>query len=80
MIEGFQVRNDNVMVSHPQYADDTLILCGASQIQIRYLRCILQCFEVVTRLRMNFAKSQLIGVGDVPNIDLVTTDLGCSVG
>lgn len=31
LIEGFSVGNDNVVVTHLQYADDSLILCNNSQ-------------------------------------------------
>lgn len=80
IIEGFKVGVDRVDVTHFQYADDTLILCDNSQRQIRLLRCILHCFEAVSSLRMNLAKSSLITIGEVPNLDQLASDLGCRIG
>lgn len=80
MLEAFQVGLGNMAVSHLQFADDTLFLCANSQRQIRYLHCILRCFEAMTGLKVNFGKSALIAVSDVPNIDMLAADLGCRVG
>ena len=62
-----------------QYADDTIIFCGASKNQINMLKLILYSFELLTGLKINFSRSSLIGLG-------LTTDemknysklLGCS--
>lgn len=40
----------------------------------------MRCFEGVTSLKVNLAKSALIGVGEVPNLDMLATDLGCRIG
>lgn len=62
---------EEVSVCHLQYANDTLILCRDSQVQVWMLRCVLRCFETVTGLRMNLGKSVLVGVGGVPDIDIL---------
>lgn len=80
MLEGFSVGSGQLSVSHLQFANDTLILCSNSQRQIRFLRCILRCFEGVPGLKVNLAKSALIGVGEVPNLDMLAADLGCRIG
>lgn len=80
LIEGFIVGREGTHVCHFQYADDTLILCQNSLVQIWMLRCVLRCFEEVLGLQMNFGKNVLVGVGDVPDIDSLATDLGCKVG
>lgn len=80
MLEGFQVGSSPIYVSHLQFAGDTLFMCGNSQRQIRYLRCILRSFESATGLHVNFGKSALFAVGEVPNIDMLATDLGYRVG
>lgn len=41
MLEGFHIGSGQVVVSHLQFAGDTLILCVNSQRQIRFLRYIL---------------------------------------
>lgn len=45
---------------------------------MRMLRCVLRCFKVVTGLHMNFGKSVIVRVGNMP--DIVATNLGCKVG
>lgn len=71
---------DEIQICHLQYTDNTLIFCHNSLIQIRMLRCVLRCFEAVLGLRMNFGKSVLVEVGDVPDIESLAADLGYKVG
>lgn len=80
MLQGFQIRLGEVSVSHLQFANDTLIMCTNSQRKNKHLRCILRCFEAVTGLKVNFGRSALIAIGDVPNIDMLAMDLGFKVG
>lgn len=42
-----------------------------------YLRCVPLCFEVVSGLKVNFGKSEMISVGAVDNIDVLAQILGC---
>lgn len=67
-------------MSHLQFADDTIIFYDTSQQYIRMLQCVLKCFEAVSGLRLNLAKSSLIAVGGVPNLDQLAHDLGCRRG
>lgn len=71
--------NDNVEVSHLQYADGTLILCNNSQRQILLLRCIIWCFKAVSRIHMNLAKSLLIFVGNLTILEQLTAALECRI-
>lgn len=48
--------------------------------QIRFLRCVIRCFEAITKLCMNLGKSLMVGVGHVHDIDALVADLGCKVG
>lgn len=77
MFEGLFPRSGDLLVSHLQFADDTIIFCHNSQHQIRMLRCVLRCFEVVLGLHLNLAKSSLIAVGAVLNLEQLAADLGC---
>lgn len=61
-ILGFRVRSRGVMVSHLQFADDTMICCDADVRQIWYVRCILKCLVVVLGLKINLAKSEIFQV------------------
>lgn len=47
-------------ISHLQFADDTLIFCGANEVQVKNVKAILICFEAVSSLKINFFKSELI--------------------
>lgn len=58
-----------VVVSHLQFANDTIIFCDNFQRQIMMLQFVLKCFEVVLGLHLNLAKSTLIVVRVVPNLD-----------
>lgn len=80
MFEGFSTRNGGLMVSHLQFADDTIIFCDNSQRQIRLLRCVLHCFKVVSGLKLNLGKSNLFSIGEVPNLDQLAADLECKQG
>lgn len=77
MIKGFSMCQGEVVVSHLQFAYDTIIFCDNFQHHTRMLRGVLWCFEVVSDLRLNLAKSSLIAVGEVPNMDQLAADLGC---
>ncbi|KAF5931571.1 hypothetical protein HYC85_027742 [Camellia sinensis] len=63
LLKGFEVGvvPGVVEVSHLFYADDALIFCDAEEEHIGHLRCVL-CFEAVSGLRVNLAKSKLIPV------------------
>ncbi|RVW25094.1 putative ribonuclease H protein [Vitis vinifera] len=71
---------EGVQISHLLFADDTLVFCQASQDQLTYLSWLLMWFEVVSGLRINLEKSELIPVGRVENIDDIALDFGCRVG
>jgi hypothetical protein len=66
-------------VSHLLFANDTLIFCGAHSEQIRYLRYIFVCFEVVSGLRINLGKSEIVPIGKVENVEDRAHLLGCRV-
>jgi len=52
----------NVMVSHLQFADDTLLLGVKSWANVRAMKAVMLLFESVSRLKVNFHKSMLFGV------------------
>lgn len=69
-----------MVISHLQFANDTIIFCNNSQRQIRLLVCVLRCFKAVSGLRLNFEKSTLFAVGDLPNLDQLAVDFDCKKG
>lgn len=83
LIEGFGVGGRGVVgdrIYHLLFVDDTIIFCGADSKQLRNLRCGLLCFEAVSGLKINLRKSEIIAVGEVPDLDSLATNLGCKVG
>ncbi|XP_026420308.1 uncharacterized protein LOC113316311 [Papaver somniferum] len=79
-IAGFQVTNGGKMISHLQFADDTLIFLDADIDQIKHLRLLLLAFEQLTGLKINFAKSQNFGVGYDGDLSQFYSLLGCYNG
>ncbi|XP_024634465.1 uncharacterized protein [Medicago truncatula] len=53
---------DNVLVSHLQFADDTLLVGVKSWANVRAMRAVLLLFESISGLKVNFHKSMLFGV------------------
>ena len=82
-LSGFEVAKnsgESLEVTHLQYADDTLIFCGAEEEQLRYLRVILVLFEGISGLHINWEKSHIYPIYNVPNINLLASILGGEVG
>ena len=68
-------------VSHLQYADDTIILVELDNACIANLKFILLCFEAVSGLKINFAKSEVMVTGvDRAEALRVARLLNCSLG
>lgn len=63
IMEGIEVGREKVMVSHLQFADDTLVFCPAKMRCIINMRRLKDCFHLLTGLRINFNKSSLICIG-----------------
>lgn len=81
-IKGFHIGDRTGVgkeISHLLYADDTIILCDPEADQLSYIRLILGLFEAVSGLRVNWGKSSLIPVKDVPQIQRLASILGCKV-
>jgi hypothetical protein len=77
---GFSVgsrNNEELSVSHLPFADDTWIFCDANSKQIWHLRCIFLCFEAVSGLNINVAKSKIVLVGKVGDVEELASILGC---
>ena len=80
---GFCVGNlegRSLVVSYLLFADDTLILCDADLILHMIFRIILIWFEVVSSLKINLRKLELVPMGVVHNFGLLLNVLGCKQG
>lgn len=67
------------VISHLLYADDTIIMCERKSEQLNFIRLILILFEAVSGLKVNWGKSSLIPVKDVPQIQNLANILGCKI-
>ncbi|RVX04923.1 hypothetical protein CK203_019296 [Vitis vinifera] len=73
-------RGMEMNVSHLLFADDTIIFCEARKEHLTHRGWILAWFEAASGLRINLAKSELILVGEVEDIEEMAVELGCRVG
>ena len=73
-------KGEGVKVSHLLFADDTLIFYEAREEQMMFLRWLLMWFEVISGLKVNMDKSELIPMGRVENVEDLAAELRCEVG
>lgn len=77
-ISGFDIRRTNLIsISHPLFADDTLILCGADLDQLWHLKSVFVWFQAVLGLKINLGKSELVPVDTVTNVENLAAVLWC---
>jgi len=61
------------------FVDDTLIFYRVDLDNLRHLQCLFLCFEAVSSLKINLAKSELVPVENIDNVDGLSSILGCGV-
>ncbi|XP_071694261.1 uncharacterized protein [Rutidosis leptorrhynchoides] len=81
LFKGVEVGNENVVVWHLQYADDTIFFGDWDRSNAINLRKILKCFELATELKVNIHKSCLYGIGvRQDDVEYLANCLGCQAG
>ena len=63
ILEGISVVNKIIVVSMIQFADDTIFVCNDETRKIVAIKSVLRCFELASRLKVNFYKSKLGSIG-----------------
>lgn len=86
MVRGFlfgflvgEIHIDSLNISHLTFTNDTLIFCGAKHDQSWALRALQWCFEAALRLKVNLARSEVASIGNVPNVGILVSILGCKI-
>ncbi|XP_071700296.1 uncharacterized protein [Rutidosis leptorrhynchoides] len=81
LFRGVEIGADKILVSHLQYADDTIFIGDWSRSNAYSIRNLLKCFELASGLKLNFQKSCLYGIGvDHNEASLFANGIGCQVG
>ena len=73
LFKGFELNRGGMVVSHLQYADDTLCIGEPTVDNLWMLKAILRGFEMASGLKVNFHKSSLIGI----NVDREFMEVAC---
>ncbi|XP_028085076.1 uncharacterized protein LOC114286179 [Camellia sinensis] len=80
IIKGVKVGVKEVMISHLQFADDSMLFCEADLDQIIHIKRVLRCFEILSGMSINFHKSVVCGVGvDVEALISYADIVNCKV-
>ena len=80
LTEGFEVGGGAEIITHLQFADDTIIFSSSRWEEIVVLKRILRCFELSFELRMNLSKCMLVGIGTSNDeVQLLASKLLCRV-
>lgn len=77
IFKGASFGHDNMRISHLIYADDVIFVGEWSWLNAHNLLCMLRCFFLISGLKINVNKSNLLGVC-VP--DDFVSDLAHSIG
>lgn len=62
LFSGVALGNHGILVSHLQYANDTLLMSEASVPNLWAMKVVLRTFEPASSVKVNFSKSSRIGV------------------
>ncbi|XP_028059361.1 uncharacterized protein LOC114263062 [Camellia sinensis] len=63
LIGGAVVGSNDLVITHLQFANDTILFCEAEWKEIGNVKRILRCFEMLLGLKINYHKSVVCGIG-----------------
>ncbi|XP_011627190.1 uncharacterized protein LOC105421450 [Amborella trichopoda] len=76
----FQLPNEGPGVSYLQYADETMLFCGAQRPQVSNIAIFLKCCEVAFGLKVNFEKTNMVGLNCLDEeVSFLAQVFGCKV-
>ncbi|XP_058211464.1 uncharacterized protein LOC131323632 [Rhododendron vialii] len=80
IIKRVKVGANGVVVSHLQFANDTILFCNNDREELANIKRILRCFQLMSGLKINFSKSSLCGV-NIPQVDVssLAQVMGCKI-
>ncbi|GJV32584.1 RNA-directed DNA polymerase, eukaryota [Tanacetum coccineum] len=79
LFKGFQLHG-SVNISHLFYADDAMFIGEWSEQNLHNIVKVLNCFHLASGLKINIAKSQVLGVGVSQNVVVQAANrIGCAV-
>nr|GEY88882.1 putative RNA-directed DNA polymerase, eukaryota, reverse transcriptase zinc-binding domain protein [Tanacetum cinerariifolium] len=80
LFKGANIGRDNIKVSHLMYADDVLFFGEWSRSNVQNLISIIQCFYLISGLKIKIDKSNVLGVGaSVLENAYIENSIGCGV-
>ena len=62
-LRGLKIGINEILISHLQFADDTLLFSEADQQQLIFIKKLLSSFQALTGLAVNYSKSALVVIG-----------------
>lgn len=65
-----------MQIFHLLYADDTIIFCEAKGKQVAFIRMTLVVFKTVSGLSVNWRKSSIFPIEEVPKLQSLARILG----
>ncbi|KAL5551395.1 hypothetical protein UlMin_001571 [Ulmus minor] len=77
-VKGFKVGREEEVVSHLQFADDTLFLLEPDKSNIEKVNTILKFFSMCSGLKINMNKSSLAGISlTEEEVGVLASEVGC---
>lgn len=81
VFKGVSLPHCSLKLSHLQFADDVLLFLDGGLHSIVGIKHVLQCFQILSGLKINFQKSSLYGFNhEQSSIAAWAEVLGCKIG